>query len=163
MRYLAIFELILISLGLIGFSLYLLLAGGKEDTDETTMAKSIRSGQMKTASLAVVDKYATGGRKDYHYILLSAGDSRSEISRPVPKAVYNKINIGDQYFGYDFGSDYMIPAFDNEQQADSWKLYASTMSAFFAFAFVFAAYKIYKYGKLKDMMKFEMQYKLSGF
>ncbi len=163
MRYLAIFELILISLGLIGFSMYLLLGGSQADTDQDTMTKSIRSGQLKTASLVVIDKYATGGRNDYHYILLSAGTSRSEISRAVPKAVYNKINIGDQFFSYDLGSDYMIPAFDNEQQADSWKLYAGTMSAFFAFAFVFAAYKIYKYGKLKDMIKFEMQYNLSGF
>ncbi len=163
MRYLAIFELILISLGLIGFSLYLLFADGSGDVSESSMAKSIKSGQLKNASLVVVDKYETGGRKNLQYVILASGKDQSDIIRLVPKGTYNNIDTGDQFFGYDFGSDYMIPAFDNPQTGDGWKLYAGIMSAFFSFAFIFAAYKMYKHGKLKDVMSFETRNKPSGF
>jgi len=163
MRYLAIFELILISLGLVGFSLYLFIADNGQDINESSMTKSIRSGQLKNASLVVVDKYETGGKKNYRYVILSSGKDQSDTTRLVSKSTYNKIKTGDQFFGYDFGSDYMVPAFDNPQTDDAWKLYTGVMSAFFAFAFIFAACKIYSRGKIKDMMRFETGYKLSGF
>jgi len=163
MRYLAIFELLLISLGLIGLSLYLLIADTGPDTNESSMMKSLRSGQLNAVSLVAVDKYETGGRKNSHYIILSGGPSQSDITRLVSKKTFKSVNIGELYSGYDMGSDYMIPAFDNLQTVDSWKLYAGTMAGFFAFAFILAAYKLYKHGRLKDIMRFEMGYQLSGF
>lgn len=163
MRYLAIFELILVSLGLIGFSLYLFFADTGGDINNSPMMRAVRSGSLNTVSLAVVDKYATDGKKKLYYVILSDGKHQSDITRAVPKATYNAIAQGDQYFGYDFGSDYMIPAIDGSQKDASWRLYAGVMAGFFAFAFVLTAYKIYKRGKLKDMIKFEMQYQLSGF
>lgn len=163
MRYLAIFELMLVSLGLICFSLYLFFADTDQDISEDYLSKSIEKGQFDTVSLVVVQKYSTDGKQDRHYVMFSPGKDKSEQTRLVSSKVYKNINIGDQYIGYVLDNDYLMPDFDNPHTQDAWKLYAGCLALFFAFAGCLASYKIFKRQRVKEILMFDRKYRLSGF
>ena len=156
MRKLAIFELVLISLGCSvgGFFLWV----GDSAQKDKTFQFALKSGTLTTSSLVVVDKYQTGGKFGQYYIILNETLNRKEILRKVSSRLYKKINNGEVYGGYMYGNDYVVPAFDMSSADGRWKRYAAVFCWVLAIGLFFVDIKVYRAGKAKNFARMEAYY-----
>jgi hypothetical protein len=110
MKKLAVFEMILICIGLTvgGF----LLRGQNDPKMDRSFQMAMRNGNISTSSLIVEDKYQGGGRNGQYYLVLAGMTEQEEIIRQVSRRTYNKTNPGDTFGAYAYGGGFIIPAFD---------------------------------------------------
>lgn len=148
------------SLALCGCGIYLCI-DNISDSPDNPMQSAISQGLINTSSLVVTDKYQTNDKHRFSYVILSNGVLSSDIVRQIPKREYDSIKIGDNYVGYDFGSDYLIPAFDTAGMP-VWKLYTAVGVFFLSFAFLLAARKLYKRAVTTDVRQIQFSSAVGG-
>lgn len=146
MRIVKILDLVFIACLLIGFAIYLLLSASDNQSEDYRLA-AIDAGRVQPASLVVVDKYSPGGKSKAYYVELSDGIS-PDFARSVSKRQYDALNKGDRFAGYFFGSEYFVPAFDDERFLPRAGLITIITIFFIALLALLAAYRIHRYGKI---------------